>query len=140
MFSHVNFILHHFPIYKQLQTVQMSDRSKKMIKMKMGNKLFQVTQRHHKKCLQEVFLRHYEPLFKGFKPNLHWTTHVSMEVLSDLRLHLSWVFGGDVTHWTDGQIGVKIVKMYQQSGLLPMLTNEIRKHKHVLSKFGETVL
>ena len=118
----------------------MLNRSKKYTKMKLGTKLYQATQQHHKKRLQEVFLRHYEPLVKGFSPNLHWTLHVPTEVLSDLRLHLSWVFGGDVTHWTDGQIGIKIVKMYKESGLLPMLTNEIRKHKYILSKFGETVL
>ena len=117
----------------------MSHRSK-MTKMRLGSKLFQVTQLHHKKCLQEVFLRYYEPYCKGFKPNVHWTTHVPMEVMSDLRLHLSWVFGGDVTHWTDEQIGIKIVKMYKKLGLLPFLSNEIRHHKHILRKFGETVL
>ena len=117
----------------------MSSRSK-MTKMKLGSKLFIMTQQYHKKCLQEVFLRYYEPLCKGFSPNIHWTTHISMEVMSDLRMHLSWVFGGDVTHWTDGQIGKKIVQMYKKLGLLPFLVNEIRKHKQILRNLGETVL
>ena len=118
----------------------MSNRSKVKKKMRLGSTLFTKTQQHHKKCLREVFLRHYESCYKGFTPNLHWTTHLPLEVMSDLRLHLSWVFGGDVTHWTDGQIGKKIVKMYKKLGLLPFLSNEIRKHKHTLRKFGETVL
>ena len=111
-----------------------------MRKMRLGSKLFTVTQQHHKRCLQEVFVRHYEPSCKGFSPNIHWTTHVSMEVMNDLRLHLSWVLGGDVTHWTDGQIGEKILKMYKKWGVLPFLTNEIRRHKYILRKFGDTVL
>ena len=106
----------------------------------MGSKLFKLTEQHHKKCLQQVFLRYYEPLCKGFHPNIHWTTHVSMEVMNELRLHLSWVLGGDVTHWTDGQIGKKILKIYEKLGILSFLTNEIRKQKYVLRNLGETVL
>ena len=117
----------------------MSNESK-VTKMRLGSQLFEMTQQHHKKCLQQVFLSHYEPLYKGSTPNIHWTTHVPMKVMSDLRLHLSWVLGGDVTHWTDGQIGKKIVKIYKEMGLLPFLSNEIRKHKHILRNFGETLL
>jgi hypothetical protein len=60
--------------------------------------------------------------------------------MTELRVHLSWVLGGDVMHWTDGQIGKKIVKMYKNLGVLPILTNEIRKHHCVLKNLGETLL
>ena len=99
----------------------------KTLKMKYG--LFRLTQEHHKKCLRVLFLTHYEPLIKDYEPNNHWTIHVSADVMRDLRLHLSWVRGGDVTHWTDEQIGKKIVGLYHKANVLPFLISEIRRRK-----------
>lgn len=99
----------------------------KSLKMKYG--LFRLTQEYHKKCLRDLFLTHYEPLFKGYKPNKHWTTHVSPDIMRELRLHLSWTRGGDVTHWTDDQIGKKIVDTYHKSKVLPFLISEIRRRR-----------
>ena len=98
----------------------------RMKKLKMGYGLFKMTQQHHKNCLRKLFLAHYTPLIKGFKPNKFWTTHLPVDVMNKLRLHLSWVRGGDVTHWNDEQIGKKIVFMYHKSKVLPLfirLTN-----------------
>ena len=72
---------------------------------------------------------YYEPLIKDYEPNNHWTIHVSADVMRDLRLHLSWVRGGDVTHWTDEQIGKKIVGLYHKANVLPFLISEIRRRK-----------
>ena len=94
-------------IKEPLRVVTMSigpNPKMKTLKMKYG--LFRLTQQHHKKCLRNLFLKHYTPLVKkGFKPNKHWATHLPTNVMNDLRLHLSWVRGGDVTatldRWTD---------------------------------------
>ena len=99
----------------------------KRLKMKYG--LFRLTQEYHKKRLRDLFLNHYEPLFKGYKPNKHWTTHVSPDIMRELRLHLSWTRGGDVTHWTDDQIGKTIVCTYHKSKVLPFLTSEMRRRR-----------
>ena len=107
----------------------------KKLKMKYG--LFRLTQEHHEKCLKKMFLKHYEPLGKGFKPNKHWTTHPSVEIMRDLRLHLSWTRGGDITHWTDLQIGEYIVKSYHKSKVLPFLISEIRKREYLHGKSYE---
>ncbi len=95
--------------------------------MTIGYEWYRLTQKHHKKCLRNLFLTHYTPLVKGFKPNKHWIIHVPADVVKDLRVHLSWVRGGDVTHWTDKQIGKKIVCTYHKSGVLPLFISEIRR-------------
>ena len=107
----------------------------KKLKMKYG--LFRLIQEHHEKCLKNMFLKHYEPLGKGFKPNKHWTTHLSVEIMRDLRLHLSWTRGGDTTHWTDLQIGEYIVKSYHKSKVLSFLISEIRKREYLHGKSYE---
>jgi len=98
-----------------------------MKQMKMKYSLYRSTQVHHKKCLRNLFLKHYEPLVKGYKPNKHWATHVSVDVMRELRLHLSWTIGNDVTLWSDEQIGKKIVYYYHRSKVLPFLISEIRR-------------
>ena len=77
---------------------------------------------------------YYEPLTKDYKPNNHWTIHVPADIMRDLRVHLTWTFGADVSHWTDEQIGKKIVSYYHKSNVLPLLLiREIntRKSKRV---------
>ena len=107
--------------------------------LKMKHELFRLTQEHHKKCLKKMFLKYYEPLGKGFKPNKHWTTHLPVEIMRDLRLHLSWTRGGGggMTHWTDLQIGEHIVKSYHNSKVLPFLISEIRKREYLHGKSYE---
>jgi len=105
------------------------DPNPKMKTLKMKYGLFRLTQVHHKKCLRNVFLTHYEPLTDNYKPNKSWTTYLSVDVMKDLRLHLSWVRGGDVIHWTDKQIGMKIVCNYHKQGVLPFLISEIRRRR-----------
>ena len=99
----------------------------RMKTLNMGYGLYRLTQEYHKKCLRNVFLTHYTPFTKGYKPNKHWITHVPADVVQDLRVHLSWVRGGDVTHWTDEQIGKKIVYTYHKKGVLPLFISEIRR-------------
>ena len=108
-----------------------------MKKMKLKYGLFRLTQEHHEKCLKKMFLKYYEPLGKGFNPNKHWTTDLSVEIMRDLRLHLSWTRGGDITHWTDLQIGKYIVKSYHKSKVLSFLISEIRKREYLHGKSHE---
>ena len=72
---------------------------------------------------------YYEPLTKDYKPNNHWTIHVPADIMRDLRVHLTWTFGDDVSHWTDEQIGKKIVSYYHKSNVLPLLIREINTRK-----------
>ena len=82
-------------------------------------KLFRLTQEHHRACLRRLFLRHYEPLVIGDKlqPNRQWTVDVNEQVMNSLRLHLTWVLGGEVFQWTDEQIGIKILKLLSNLGV-----------------------
>ena len=61
-----------------LQTIMSMNPNPTMKKLKMKYGLFRLTQEHHEKCLKKTFLKYYEPLSKGFKPNKHWTTHLSL--------------------------------------------------------------
>ena len=105
------------------------DPHPKMKKLRMKYGLFRLTQQHHKKCLRNLFLTHYTPFKKGYKPNKYWTADLSVDVMKDLRVHLSWTRGGDVTHWTDEQIGRKIVDTYHKTKVLPFFISEIRRRK-----------
>ena len=108
-----------------------TDPNPKMKTLKMKYGLFRLTQQHHKKCLRNLFLLHYIPLVKkGYKPNKHWATHLPTNVMNELHLHLSWVRGGDVTHWTGEQIGRKIVGTYHKSKVLSFLISEIRRRNN----------
>ena len=77
-------------------------------------KLFHLTQQHHKKCLRQLFLQHYEPsgIDGKFQKNPQWTVGLRKSVMNDLRLHLTWVLKGEVFHWTDEQTGKKILKIF----------------------------
>ena len=113
-----------------LLVIMSIDPNPKMKTLRMKYGLFRLTQQHHKKCLRNLFLKHYAPLVKkGYKPNKHWATHLSPDIMKELRVHLSWVRGGDVTHWTDEQIGRKIVDAYHKANVLPFLISEIRRRK-----------
>ena len=76
--------------------------------------LFRLTQKHHQKCLRLLFLQHYEPLtIDGrVKVNREWTVGLNKGVVDNFRLHLTWVLKGEVFHWTDEQVGKKILKIF----------------------------
>ena len=80
--------------------------------------LFHLTQQHHKKCLRQLFLQHYEPsVIDGkFQENPQWTVGLRKSVMNNLRLHLTWVLKGEVFHWTDEQTGKKILKIFSTFG------------------------
>ena len=79
-------------------------------------RLFLRTQNHHKKCLRQMCLQYYEPsLINGERqPNPKWTVGVNKRVMDDLRLHLTWVLKGEVFHWTDEQVGKRLLKIFSQ--------------------------
>ena len=90
--------------------------------------LFRRTQEHHEKCLRKVFLQYYEPLILHNKlvVNEEWTSGLHKKILSDLRLHLTWTLKGEVFHWTDKQIGKKILRIY--SNLVKTSSSIFIKH------------
>ena len=79
-------------------------------------RLFRRTQRYHKKCLRRMFLQYYEPVTVAGKhePNPNWTVGVNKKVMKDMRLHLTWVLKGEVFHWTDKQIGTRMLRVFHK--------------------------
>ena len=73
------------------------------------SKMMKTTRLYHNKRLRELFIKHYEPLWNG-KVNKYWSLHINKNVLTELRLHLSWVLGDDVFSFNDERIGRKILK------------------------------
>ena len=43
---------------------------------------------------------------------LCWTVGVNKKVMKDMRLHLTWVLNGEVFHWTDKQIGTRMLRVF----------------------------
>ena len=80
--------------------------------------LFHLTQQHHKKCLRQLFLQHYEPVVVDgrFQVNREWTVNLNKQLMRNLRLHLTWVLKGEVFHWTDEQTGKRILKIFSELG------------------------
>ena len=87
-------------------------------------RLFLCTQKHHRKCLRRIFLKYYEPVMVdgNYQHNPYWTIGVTKKVMKSLRLHLTWVLKGEVFHWTDEQIGKKILKIFQKVGKVSVNT------------------
>jgi hypothetical protein len=79
-------------------------------------RLFLLTQQHHRNCLRQMFLRYYEPqVVNGrHQPNPNWTVGMSKIQMNTLRLHLTWVLKGEVFHWTNEQIGKKMLKIFKK--------------------------
>ena len=98
----------------------MSSNSKTGTISTISTKLFRLTQEYHMTCLRQLFLRYYEPSVVGDKlqPNLQWTVDVNDKVIDKLRLHLTWVLGGEVFHWTDEQIGKRTLKLFSTLGTI----------------------
>ena len=104
------------------------NRSRRLRHVAVDSKMMKTTRIYHNKCLRELFIEHYEPLCNG-KKNKHWSLHINTTVLTHLRLHLSWVLGYDVFHLNDEQIGMKILKTYKKSRVLPFLLKVIGDRK-----------
>ena len=141
----VEFVL---PLHRwchRTQTYTMSDnrntpvKNKKIGKVHVGSKLIKKTQQYHKIRLRDTFMRYYKPRSNDTLNKL-WTTHLRGSTLTELRLHLSWVVIGDVFHWTDEQIGRKILRLHSKTGVLETLINEIKKHRNTMIQFGEVDL
>ena len=96
---------------------KMSSRSRSKNEI-ITPELFHLTQQHHKKCLRQLFLQHYEPLVVDgrFQINREWNVNLNKKLMRDLRLHLTWVLKGEVFHWTDEQIGKRILKIFSELG------------------------
>ena len=114
-------------------------RTRMIRHISVHSKMMNTTRIYHNKCMRELFIEHYEPLWNG-KVNKHWTLHLNTSVLTHIRLHLSWVLGYDVFHLNNEQIGKKILKTYKKSGVLLFLLNVIRNTKDVMKRYGDVEL
>jgi len=95
------------------------------------------TRVYHNKRLRELFMKYYEPLCNGKKVNKYWSLHINKEVLTELRLHLSWALGYDVFCLNDERIERKILKTYKKSKVLPFLLKVIRESKDLMKIYGD---
>lgn len=100
------------------------------------SKMMKTTRIYHNKCLRELFIKYYEPLWNG-KVNKHWALHINKHVLTELRLHLSWVLGYDVFSFNDERIGRKILKTFKKSKVLPFLLKVIGESKDLMRMYGD---
>ena len=78
--------------------------------------VFQLTQKYHKQCLRQMFLRYYEPIVVngGHQPNSKWIVGLSTKTMDTMRLHLTWVLKGEVFHWTDEQVGKRLLRIFKK--------------------------
>ena len=91
---------------------------------------FNTDPEYHFKCLQGLFLRHYQTWCISRKyRNKHWTTHLPTTVIHQLRVHLSWIQKNDsrVYVWTRVEVGKKIIKLLKKNKKLNKLIRTIRK-------------
>ena len=100
------------------------------------SKMMRTTRVYHNKCMRDLFVEHYDPLWNG-KLNKHWTIHMEKNAMTHLRLHLSWVVGYDVFCLNDEQIGRKILKTYKKSKALPFLLKMIGDSKDLMRRYGD---
>ena len=76
--------------------------------------LFHLSLRYHRRRLREIFRKHYKP----FNTEHVWTRDLSDEVISDLRLHLSWDLGLRTFNWSREAVGTRILYRFKELGIL----------------------
>ena len=89
--------------------------------------LFTNTERYHKRKLRELFRRHYDP-----SVNDHvWTTHLSEDVVNELRLHLSWELGIRTFQWSREAVGTRILIRFEELGILLFMKHIIKQDRNL---------
>ena len=63
-----------------------------------------------------MFLKYYEPVTVNgqHQSNPNWTVGVNKKVMNKMRLHLTWVLKGEVFHWTDKQVGTRMLRIFHK--------------------------
>ena len=90
--------------------------------------LFKNTERYHKRKLRELFRRHYDPSVN----DCVWTTHLSEDVVNELRLHLSWELGIRTFQWGREAVGTRILIRFEELGILLFMKHIIKQDRNLL--------
>ena len=69
-----------------------------------------------------MFRKYYWPI----RADDEWTIGISHDVIQEFKLHLSWELGRNVFHLNRTQIGLDILKHYENLGVLVFLKKIIR--------------
>ena len=83
--------------------------------------LFRCSEVYHRRKLREMFRKYYMP----FRSDHRWTRDLPEQVISDLRLHLSWDLKIRVFDLNRRQIGTRIVSRYKELGTYVFLRHVI---------------
>ena len=83
--------------------------------------LFRCSEVCYRRKLRELFRKYYMP----FRSDHRWTRDLPEQVISDLRLHLSWDLKIRVFDLTRRQIGIRIVSRFKELGIYTFLRHVI---------------
>ena len=101
------------------------ERLKPRIMFKIQHSIiFRKPEEHHKICMKEMFLEYYRPTCSG-DVNKEWATNLSEKTLNKFRVHLCWMMGLRVFHWSPREIGNQIIEELKRSGVFKSLTEVI---------------
>ena len=90
--------------------------------------LFHYSRLYHRRRLRELFRIHYNP----FKTDVVWTKDLPDQLISDLRLHLSWDIGLRTFDWSREAIGTRILLRFEELGILLFLKKVIIDEKNTI--------
>ena len=89
--------------------------------------LFFHTERYHRRKLRELFRQHYNPHVS----HCVWTTHLSDDVMEELRLHLSWELHLNTFRWGREAVGTRIILRFKELGILLFMKHIIKQDRFV---------
>ena len=79
--------------------------------IKTTQRLWESIKKHHRNCLNKLFVDNYQTLPDG-QPDTLWVTRLTPELKHQARLHYSVIRFGDLLDWTDKELGINILKFY----------------------------
>ena len=90
--------------------------------------LFHHSLAYHRRKMRAMFRTYYCP----YRRDAEWMCPLSEEVVNEFRLHLSWDLGVRVFHWSKEQVGSRILRRYNELGILKFLIGVIRNGSGLL--------
>ena len=88
--------------------------------------LFKATKEYHQRQLKVMFHRYYQP-----EKGSNWIIFLSEEIISDLRLHVSWELGLNVFDYHCFPryiLGKMIIDIFEKKGELPFIIKALEKN------------
>ena len=90
--------------------------------------LFHHSLAYHRRKMREMFRTYYCP----YRRDEQWMCPLSDKVVDEFRLHLSWDLGVGVFGWNKTQVGARILRRYEQLGILKFIKEAIKNGSGLL--------